>query len=318
MRVDANAIQDITDLDTNHSKLTFLWLELTRQCNLECTHCYEESDPRLPLLGSMATKDWIRVLTEAANLGVEFVDFIGGEPTLHPDIGLLIATATELGINVGIYTNGTTIKNELWNVLAQNNVRMAFSYYATKAEIHDVVTTRQGSHQKTRAAIIRAVELGLQVRVGVIEIPGVNDDTIEATIAQIRALGVKNVGSDRMRGFGRGVVSLDAIRDPFKELCGACGNTKMAIDYNGDVYPCVFSKFTQLGNVNTGLSILAEGATMQRFLERLNVEHPERATDGECGPDCRPRGSCRPDCSPTDKCQPYYDRRCEPQKDCSP
>lgn len=255
----------------------------------------------------MATEDWIRVLTEAAELGVEYVDFIGGEPTLHPDISLLIHTATELKINVGIYTNGTTIKDELWNVLVQNNVRMAFSYYATEAEIHDSVTTRRGSHQKTRAAIIRAVELGLQIRVGVIKVPGVNDETIEATIADMRALGVKSVGSDRMRGFGRGVVSLDAVRNPFKELCGACGNTKMAIDYNGNVHPCVMSKFAKLGHVEDGLPSLLSGNAMDGFLELLSQSQDIQACWPSCSPECHPTS-----CDPAERCRPECNPGCYP------
>jgi MoaA/NifB/PqqE/SkfB family radical SAM enzyme len=34
----------------------------------------------------MSRSEWCRVIDEAAMLGVQLVQFIGGEPTLHPDL----------------------------------------------------------------------------------------------------------------------------------------------------------------------------------------------------------------------------------------
>ncbi|MEA2618560.1 MAG: hypothetical protein QOE72_4343 [Chloroflexota bacterium] len=73
-------------------RLRFLWLEITGRCQLRCRHCYSESGPDRGH-GSMRTGDWRRVLDEAADLGVSDVQFIGGEPTLHPDLPELIRHA---------------------------------------------------------------------------------------------------------------------------------------------------------------------------------------------------------------------------------
>lgn len=51
---------------------SFLWLEITGRCQLACVHCYAESGPA-GSHGLMTKADWLRVLDEAAEIGVEMV-----------------------------------------------------------------------------------------------------------------------------------------------------------------------------------------------------------------------------------------------------
>ncbi|MGH3771230.1 MAG: radical SAM protein [Pseudonocardiaceae bacterium] len=62
--------------------LRFVWLELTGRCSLLCDHCYADSGPK-GADGAMLPKDWLRTIDEAARLGGQMVQFIGGELTLH-------------------------------------------------------------------------------------------------------------------------------------------------------------------------------------------------------------------------------------------
>ncbi len=39
-------------------------------------------------------------------------------------------------------------------------------------------------------------------------------------------------------------------RDRRDDLCGACANGNAAITPSGDVYPCVFSRWLPIGNIN--------------------------------------------------------------------
>jgi Radical SAM superfamily/4Fe-4S single cluster domain len=64
--------------------LNFLWLEITGKCNLRCTHCYAESAPR-GTHGSLTRCEWHAIIADAKQVGADTVQFIGGEPTLHPD-----------------------------------------------------------------------------------------------------------------------------------------------------------------------------------------------------------------------------------------
>lgn len=80
-------------------QLSFLWREITGRCQLTCRHCYADSGPR-GTHGSMTGEDWKRVIDEAARLGVGHVQFIGGEPTLHPALPDLVRHARRRGIEV--------------------------------------------------------------------------------------------------------------------------------------------------------------------------------------------------------------------------
>ena len=62
---------------TDGSWLRFVWLEITGRCQLQCKHCYAGSGPA-GTHGRMTTGDWRRVIDEAAELGVRWVQFIGG------------------------------------------------------------------------------------------------------------------------------------------------------------------------------------------------------------------------------------------------
>ncbi len=42
--------------------LNLFWLELTRACNLNCSHCYADSGPHFPVEGAMTLSDWQRLL----------------------------------------------------------------------------------------------------------------------------------------------------------------------------------------------------------------------------------------------------------------
>src|SRR2546426_11566137 len=93
--------------DSDASGLQFLWLEITEKCNLHCVHCYADSAPDRPLLGSMELLDWMKVIGEASGLGCTRLQFIGGEPTVHPGLAKLIEHARDAGFEfIEVYTNG--------------------------------------------------------------------------------------------------------------------------------------------------------------------------------------------------------------------
>ena len=89
-----------------HSRLEMVWLELTTRCNLHCRHCYADAGPAAPAQGRMALDDWRAAIDEALDLGVRAVQFIGGEPTLHPHFRELLAHAARASLElIEVYTN---------------------------------------------------------------------------------------------------------------------------------------------------------------------------------------------------------------------
>ncbi len=143
--------------------LSFLWLEITRKCNLTCVHCYADSSPHVPLEGEMSFEDWAAVIVEAAQLGCREIQFIGGEPTLHPRLPDLISVASDQGFEfIEIFTNASRISEQLLDHFVRHHVRIATSFYSGSPEIHDLITLRKGSFNRTVTGIRRITEAGLE------------------------------------------------------------------------------------------------------------------------------------------------------------
>lgn len=310
--------------------LGFVWLEITGRCQLECVHCYAESGPA-GTHGQMSRDDWRRVIDEAAALGAGMVQFIGGEPTLHPDLEGLIAHARGAGVEVEVFSNLVHAPARLWEVFGAGGVRLACSYYSDNPEQHAAITGRN-TYMRTKANIVEALARSIPLRVGVIDL-GDTQRTRQAT-AELAELGVSEIGHDVLRGVGRGVRTGAA---GVEQLCGNCTNGVLAISPSGEVWPCVFSRWLPIGNVLTeSLPAIISGERFAQVRHDLDQAFQARERrlpcvprmcDPQCGPSCGP--SCKPSCWPTGSgpctpkggCTPNYggkpkgDERPDPKKD---
>lgn len=274
-------------VDDRPKTATFLWLDISRACNLACSHCYNGSGPDGGH-GAMDREDWLNVLDQAAVSGVQMIQLIGGEPTMHPDFAELVDHALSVGLTVEVFSNLTYIKPAWWDLFQRQGVSLATSYYSDDGAEHNQVTGRD-SHRKTRANIVRAVELGIPLRTGVIHVfPG---QRVSQAQADLSSLGVENIGSDRMRHFGRGQGGHAGC--DVNELCGRCGSGVAAIGPNGDVSPCIMSTWMTAGNVRvSSLSAILDGAEMAEFAALIPKAADPCDPGAECAPDAYP---CQPD-----------------------
>lgn len=277
--------------------LTFLWLEITGKCNLSCQHCYAGSSPA-GHHGAMRCADWEQVITEAAELGCQRMQFIGGEPSVYPHLAHLIRIARNLGIQIEVYTNLVAIKPMLWETFQDCQVSIATSFYTYRPDIHEQITQGHQSFERTVKNIKQVVELGLPLRVGLIEIRP--DQDIAATKQFLQDLGIRRIGVDQTRGVGRGS-TLIQVAQPEDALCGACARGKAAVVPSGDVYPCVFSRHLRIGNVRErSFTQIITGETMATTRDQLNAfftkKFPRRSGDRKSKSPCQPdQGPCSPD-----------------------
>ncbi|WP_223267572.1 radical SAM/SPASM domain-containing protein [Streptosporangium nondiastaticum] len=287
----------------------FAWLEITEFCNLRCRHCYASSSPK-GTHGDMATADWLRVIDQLRQLGVRHTQFIGGEPTLHPDLPTLIRHALAAGLKVEVFSNLTHISENVWQALQLPGVRLAFSYYSDDPEDHEDVTDTVGSHARTRATIEEAKARGIPLRASVIKVlDGQRHDQAREELLQV---GFYDVRVDRLRQFGRGA---DGRAPDIKNLCGQCGVRKFAISPWGDVWPCVFSRWMPVGNVHhNSLTDIYRGEQMRAAVASLAEVFPEKHSMGK---DKKPDVVCTPDCQPSfNTCSPQL--VCAPDAECGP
>ncbi len=302
-------VQNLTETVPAKTPIDFLWLELTNQCNLQCTHCYAESGPQ-EQKGTLSAAEYARLIADAFELGCRRVQFIGGEPTLNRDLQSFITMAHDLGYEfIEVFTNLTRLSEELVECFKRHRVHIATSVYASAPASHDLITQVPGSFDKTKHSIQRLIKAGIPVRASIVEM-AVNSGQTESTTSFLRELGVTSVGVDRLRRFGRGAECERA--GDMTELCGNCANGTLCISPNGEVSPCIMSKQWKVGSVsNAPLSEVVNSAflreTRQRIYDAVLVDRP-------IGADCPPVPNCSPNCAPY--CGPGCNPRCGPT--CNP
>jgi len=111
--------------------------ELTHRCPLHCVYC---SNPlELTKREKELTRDtWVRVLGQAAQLGVLQVDFTGGEPLARPDLVELIAAARAEGLYASLITSGLPLDEKRLDALAS-------------AGLDHLQLSFQGAHEESAA-----------------------------------------------------------------------------------------------------------------------------------------------------------------------
>jgi len=258
-------------------------IALTYGCNNECPHCYNESDrlqmPSLPL------NEWYAVLDRLAELGVPHLILTGGEATLHPDLPKVIRYADQLGMVVGLNTNGRHIAHKPYmEELAEaglNHVQVTLD--SSRAEVHNAMMGAQAFDQT-----VQGIENAAASRVHVITnttLMRANMDHVEEIIDFLYMLGIRTFAMNGMIYSGGGFAHPNAIdekempallvrvRDKAKEMgmrflwytpteycrmspveieigakrCNA-GEYSLCIEPNGDVLPCQ-SYYVSAGNI---------------------------------------------------------------------
>ncbi|MQA87477.1 MAG: radical SAM protein [Streptosporangiales bacterium] len=284
--------------------VNFLELEITGFCQLACRHCYANAGPE-GNHGTMTTLDWRSVIDQASAIDVEMVQFIGGEPTLHPDFGQLLQHAIDAGRKVEVFSNLVHVKEAWWELFASPMVSLATSYYSDQASGHEQVTGRRGSHARTRASIAESVRRKIPIRAGIIDV--LDGQRVEEARTDLEAVGVTDVGTDRLRGVGRAAHTLGA--PDVSQLCGRCGRDKAAVSPDGDVWPCVLARWMCAGNVKQQpLEEILGGPKMRDLVSAI----PSPRGGGPCDPDCKPskEGS---DCAPAER-EACYPKFCKPER----
>jgi pyrroloquinoline quinone biosynthesis protein E len=139
--------------------------ELTHRCPLQCPYCSNPLDLERAK-GEIDTETWLRVLDEAAALGVLQVHFSGGEPTARKDLEALVAGAAERGLYSNLITSGVLLDEARLARLAEAGLEhVQLSFQDAQPGNADRIGGYAGGHARKLkvAAWIRAAGLPLTV-----------------------------------------------------------------------------------------------------------------------------------------------------------
>jgi pyrroloquinoline quinone biosynthesis protein E len=175
--------------------------ELTHRCPLQCVYC---SNP-IELLKAnreMPTDAWIALFEQAAALGVLQIHLSGGEPTLRPDLELLVSSLSQLGIYTNLITAGVGIAEGRIEALAKAGLdHVQISFQGAFAPTTEKIGNNRGSHEKKieTARQIRAAGLPLTInapihRHNMEEVPDFIDLALELDAERLEIANVQYAG----------------------------------------------------------------------------------------------------------------------------
>lgn len=139
-----------------------VFFHILTQCNLDCRHCY--INPRqhgTQKLSLERIQTWLEILirrSPSANL-----IFLGGEPTLHPELPGAVRSARGLGYaSITIDTNGYLFNDILHRVTPDDVDVFSFSLDGPTAEVNDAIRG-PGCFARCTEGIRQAKSLGFGV-----------------------------------------------------------------------------------------------------------------------------------------------------------
>lgn len=251
--------------------------EMTYACNEKCIHCYAnypENSDKKAVVSSDKYKEIIDCLYEMRCMHLAFT---GGDPFMYKDFEEIFAYARSKGFVCDIYTNGLFLADNpevLERIIKLRPRAFYISLYGANADIHDKITSIQGSFEKTVSTVKMLCGANISVVLNVMLL-SVNCDQLDGILNLAKELGAeyrigmsliyKNDGdASPMQYFiddkhkikellAKNTDNLYSIDTPIGEenvsdrLCGA-GTATLAIAPDGQVYPCISLKLT-LGSV---------------------------------------------------------------------
>ena len=173
--------------------LFLLAINLTRRCNLACTHCYLDAETlQNGSPNELTTNEVCRLLNNIAQRNTEtMVVLTGGEPLVRRDLEELIAHGTQLGLSMVVGTNGVLLTERRVQSLQQAGVLgVGISLDSLDPAYHDTFRNAPQAWAKTMTAIenCRRHGLSFQIHFSVTEN---NADELPAMIDFARKCGAR-------------------------------------------------------------------------------------------------------------------------------
>ena len=249
-----------------------LLAELTHRCPLSCPYC---ANPiQLERAGSeLPTGTWLRVIDEAAALGVLQIHFSGGEPMARRDLLDLIRRAREQDLYSNLITSGVMLDGPAAGRLADAGLdHVQLSFQDADAAEADRLGGYRGAQAKKLACAVHVRDAGLPLtanfvvhRQNIARLPdmlalgeGIGASRIEIAHVQYYGWGLRNraalmptaeqldfsneqVAAARERLRGRVVIDYvvpDYHAERPKACMGGWGRQVMNITPAGKVLPC--------------------------------------------------------------------------------
>ncbi len=152
-------------IEDNFSAPDIIYLELTRDCNLKCTHCLNDSGK--PIDNELVHMRRLELLDEFIAFGAQEIRFTGGEPLMASGIFEYISKVRGNGLRATIGTNGTLIDYNVAKRLQESGLNVAVVSIDGLKDKHDLIRG-VGTFQKAIKGIDFLKSFGIKVRINMV------------------------------------------------------------------------------------------------------------------------------------------------------
>ena len=169
-----------------------LLAELTHRCPLRCPYCSNPvaMDGRAD---ELTTQDWIRVLDQAAALGVIHVHLSGGEPTARRDLVEIVSHCASLGLYSNLITSGIGVTEALVARLSDAGLdHVQLSIQDADATSADRIAGYEGAAARKRQVAAWMLAAGLPLTVNAV-IHRANVERVPELVRMAVSLGARRV-----------------------------------------------------------------------------------------------------------------------------
>jgi len=128
--------------------------ELTYACPLQCPYCSNPID-YAHLNHELKTEDWLRVLSQAREMGAVQLGFSGGEPLIRQDLTTLVSHSRTLGYYINLITSGYGLTEDRIVELKEAGLdHIQLSIQASTQELNDHLAGTNSFQQKCEVATL--------------------------------------------------------------------------------------------------------------------------------------------------------------------
>ena len=165
-----------------------VFLHILTACNLSCRHCYiNPAQHGTTMLSRERLAAWIRLFADQRR--TTNIIFLGGEPTMHPDLPYGIEIARACGYTTTVDTNGYLFHDFLERVDPDHLDYLSFSLDGPDPAVNDPIRG-EGVFDVCTANLRRAVARGFNTSL-IYTVSSSNIDHLEPMVPLLVELGVK-------------------------------------------------------------------------------------------------------------------------------
>ncbi len=173
-------------IDPFGRKITYLRVSVTDRCDFRCVYCMAEDMTFLPRSEVLSLEELDRLCSAFVRLGVRKLRLTGGEPLVRRNVmGLVRSLGRHLETGaldeLTLTTNGSQLARYA-KELATAGVRRINVSVDTLDPAKFAAITRWGKLDKVLEGIDAAKRVGLQIKLNVVALRGVNDDEFDELI----------------------------------------------------------------------------------------------------------------------------------------